>query len=102
MTFKTKKAARDAGLKTKSEWMKRDYKTGRSQMIPVRQAKPVIVKNEEFFSFDNCEEIISRTEGKKRGLVLRDGVVHVRIAHADFGKSVEYKLYRRSDFRLTQ
>lgn len=103
MIFPTKNAARESGLKTFSEWMQRDYKTNRAPLIPVRDAKPLVVKNEEFYSIYQCEDLYSVTAAKQVGLKLRKDAEHMLIAHRLInGIAIKYPMYRESDFEPTR
>lgn len=100
MHFQTKKAAREAGWKTEAEWMRRDYKTGRRQMIPKRDATPIIVKGEEFYSIHDCEKLCCITLARRSGLVPTDDAEPEMYAYSYSHEACfHYPLYRESDFR---
>ena len=88
VNFRTKKAAREAGMSTLKEsrqWL----------LFPKDSAAGMVVKGETFYAGDECEEILSKTEGQRRGLRLRDGstpVCEVRNWHNS------YEAFRVSDF----
>ncbi|MGD0517317.1 MAG: hypothetical protein ABSA26_07250 [Thermoguttaceae bacterium] len=91
MIPKTKQAAREA-----------DYLTVHAALswclVPRLDAKPTIVKGEEFFRLDQCEEIISYTEAKHRRLRIPLDAKPITTLHARIcGKSVFYAVYRVSD-----
>ena len=97
--FQTKKAAREAGLRTYNEWIRRRYRGDhRHPVVPRRDAVPVDVKDEEFFAFSDCEALVSRSEAGRRDLAVPkdvEAVTDVRTMR-DFGY-VCYELFRVSD-----
>ena len=60
---KTKKAAKQLGLRISMGWL------GRS-LAPRRAELPVHVKGDEFYSEQQCERLMSRTEGRRHRLKL--------------------------------
>lgn len=87
--FKTKKAARAAGLKLFSEWIVQPY------LVPRCGEVPYVVKGDEFFSKEQCEELLAQTAAGKRGLKLK---TCARPITSKRGRSMQYKVYRLSDF----
>ena len=97
--FDTLKAARDAGLHTFDEWVRRTPRSGepaRNGIIPRRDAMPVIVKGQAFFGPDQCEELVCKTEAKRRKLLIPIGTESIP-KMLQFGYIV--KCYRISDCR---
>jgi len=99
--LKTKKAARDAGLRTHVEWLKSEHNhqgTYRWPMVPSRNAVPQIIKGEEFYTRDDCEELVSRTEARRRGLVVPEGTAPVtQLYTRQHNVSQQYDVFRISD-----
>ncbi len=88
--FRTKKAAREAGYRTAKNWQ-----SGWPRLTPRRDAQPVVVKGEAFFSEADCEEILSKTAAIKRGLKIKPDAVAVKTCYSsDYGR---YDVYRISD-----
>ena len=53
-----------------------------------------------FFALDQMEELVSKTEAKRRNWIIPAGAQPVKILHAKVGggaKSVWYDVYRASD-----
>lgn len=98
VTFKTQKAAREAGLQTAKEWLTEERLAGaggpRKSKIPCRNAKPTRVKGREFFSVEQCEEVVTPQEAKRRKLCIRREAESVRQFH---GRYEDYPGYRISD-----
>lgn len=95
--FKTKKAAREAGYHPASYW--RVNRDG-VRRCPKRNAVPVRVKGEAFFSESQCEEMFSETAGNRRGLKLLENAEPVDTIgwSPEGGGSVTFDIYRFSDF----
>ena len=92
--FTTKKAARQGGYFNAVEWRSRS----RGQRIPKRDAVGINVKREAFFSKDQCEELVSKPEAKRRGLGIRKGAIAADTRQVSiFGNVVSYELFRLSD-----
>ena len=89
----TKKAAKEAGLKTQRQLASK-------YLAPRRDESPIIVKGEEYFSNDQSEPLISRTNGKRKGLRIPNGV---EPAHRAYGQNVgHFDVFRESDFEPMQ
>lgn len=71
--FKTKKAAKEAGYRTGEQWQSFHH----GCKTPKRGATPVLVKGEEFYREQDCEEMLSATAAKKRGMRVRKNAVAV-------------------------
>lgn len=100
MHFQTHEAAREAGLKTKAEWMRLDKKNGKRQMVPKRDVTPVIVDGVQFYSLTDCEELLSPQYAERCGLILTEKAEHVGFRFNQIGgKTGKLLLYRESDFR---
>lgn len=101
--FKTKKAAREAGFQNTTDWRKlrRNAKlyTVPFALEPRRDAEPTMVKGEAFYTMEQCEQLISRTAGRRRGLRLKPGAEPVTERGCHFGTAVWFDLYRLSDFQ---
>ena len=96
-TYKTHKAAREAGLRTAEEWLVEERLSNektRKAVIPCLKAKGLLVKGKAFFSADQCEEVISAKAAKERGLSVRAEAEPVRSFHGRFG---DYSGFRISD-----
>ena len=97
--FKTKKAARQAGLRTKEDWLKREKSPDgkwRKPIIPRIDAMPVTVKGDSFYRPEDCEEVISETEAKRRRLKISNGaqpVTELYYRYCGYNP-----VYRLSDF----
>lgn len=88
--FRTKKAARKAGYYTWREWM--TYK--RNLLVPRIDAKPVVVKGENFYFKDDCEELIFHTRANELGLRIRANATPATTLPSRYGP---YDLFRISD-----
>ncbi len=101
VAFTTMKAARAAGLRTKDEWIRREKlpdRDWRDGVIPRRDAAPICVKGTEFFRIDQCEEIVSKPEAKRRGLIVPQDAALVKTLHTQyFGRHVAFPGFRLSD-----
>ena len=99
--FRTMKAARAAGLRTKDEWIRRERlpdRSWRDGVIPRRDTDPILVKGTEFFRLDQCEEIISRAEAKRRDLLVPQNAVPVKTFHTNyFIRHIAFPGFRLSD-----
>ena len=100
--FKTKKAAKAAGLRTQLKWSKRQQKADggyRPPVIPRKSAVPIVVKGEEFFRFEDCEELVSRPEARRRGLSVPRNAHPAGLARYPVRMTgvAEYDLFRLSD-----
>ena len=99
--FSTKKAARDAGLRTYEEWLKseRNYQGEyRRPMVPRRDGVPFVVKGSEFYAIEDCEVVISRTEAGRRGLVVPKDASRVTVRYTQcHGVGQHYEVFRISD-----
>jgi hypothetical protein len=97
--FKTKKAARNAGLRTEQEWLrmeKRTDKSWRRPLIPKRDAEPIGVKNMNYFSEADCEEVVSKREAARRGLSVPSNAESVSELYHRRSRT-PYAVYRLSD-----
>lgn len=86
--FTTKKAANDAGYRSKKKWFSAFY-------VPKHGAEPVVVKRTQFFHADQVEEVFSMSKGTREIGPLRPGSESV--GRKKF-RSVRYEVYRASDF----
>lgn len=87
----TKKQCMDLGMRTESLW----FRGGR---MPKRGAQGMIVKGETFFSEDETEELVSRTEAGRRGVRPASDPVGRKsgcVGHAL--KRMEWEVFRISD-----
>jgi hypothetical protein len=89
--IKTKKAAREAGLRTREEWLR-----GWPPTAVRLDATPVIVKGAEYFRDADCEELVSKAEAGRRGLLIADDAVPAKMIYSDKFKK-HYDVYRISD-----
>lgn len=99
-SFPTKKAAKEAGYLTRSDWARhRGHGSHPHPHAPRRDAQPVVVKDEEFFHFSDCEKLVSRTEAKRRGLVVPSDLEPVTYDLTPWGRSARksFPLFRPSD-----
>ena len=60
--------------------------------------KPIIVKDEEFFHEQDCEQVISVAEAKRRGLTLRADASPIATAAYKTERSEKHDVYRESEF----
>jgi hypothetical protein len=60
-TFKSKKAAREAGLRNKRELL-------RNWLAPREDAVPLLIKGEEFYAQADCERVLTETTAKRERL----------------------------------
>lgn len=91
MELKTYKAAKEAGLKTRKEWIAK-------YLIPKRDATPVVVKEREFFAEGSCEPLVSRTMAKRRRMKVDSGAKAAAKKYSDRpGASGYFDVYRLSD-----
>lgn len=101
MSITTKKAAREAGYRTREQWLcaERDFNgQPRRPMVPKHEAEPTIIKGAAFYAVDQCDELISKTEAKRRGRKVPDTVQPIKYQHTHaHGKSRWYPLYRLSN-----
>lgn len=88
--IRTKKKACELGLRTEDGWKKR-------RLMPRIGETPVIVKGAGYYAESQCEPLISKAEGDRRGLTLRNEAVPSHKAHTQ--KTGYFNLFRESDFR---
>ena len=88
MEIKTKKAAKQLGLRTFKGWLCISF-------APRRGEVPVRVKDDEFYREDQCEHLISRTKGRRRRLTL---TLEADPVGRLFGAYTHYEVFRESDF----
>ena len=86
--FATKKAAIDAGLRSRKRWYAKFF-------VPRVDEKPFVIKGEEFFAEHQLEEVYSISKGTREIGPLRPGTKPV--GKKKF-RSVKYVVYRESDF----
>ena len=86
--FATKKAAIDAGLRSRTRWFAKFF-------VPKRDEGPLIVKGEDFFTEYQVEEVYSISKGTREIGPLRPGAKPVGKKRF---RSVKYVVYRESDF----
>ena len=86
--FSTKKAAMDAGMRSRVRWFAKFF-------VPFVGESPTVVKGEEFFAEDQVEEVFSISKGTREIGPLRPGSKPV--GKKKF-RSVSYVVYRQSDF----
>lgn len=90
--FKSKAAARRAGYRTLKE-------LGNYSLVPTKNAQPVEIKGEQFYAPESTEPAISVTEGKRRKLKRKPGVLPAGTAGFSTGSGWKtYDLYRLQDF----
>lgn len=90
-TPKTKKACRQLGLKTASQWWT-------SNRVPQQAARGILVKGETFFAECETEEAISKTEADRRGLKpIGEPVGSKSGAVGGGAKHREWEVYRVSE-----
>lgn len=96
MMIETKKSAREAGYLAESDLEHKPLAAG-------RMAEPILVKGERFFHRSDCEELLSKTEAKRRRLSIPSTAEPVKTLHVKmrFG-SVWYDVYRVSDCTPTR
>ncbi len=93
--FKTKKAAREAGFRTHEDWLKTVNNGSPKTLVPRLDLTPIMVKDKAFFEELDCEEMVSRPEGKRRNLVIsKDAEI---AAYKQF-RHTRAPLYRLSDY----
>ena len=86
--FATKKAAIDAGLRSRKRWFAKFF-------VPRIGEEPLVIKGEEFFAEHQLEEVYSISKGTREIGPLRPGTEPV--GKKKF-RSVKYVVYRESDF----
>lgn len=94
-TYKTHKEAREAGLHTQEEWLARErLSTGqqRDSMIPRKGEAPIAVKGKAFFSIEQCEEVVTIAQAKRRGLCVLASAKPVRSFHSRYGESPGFRI----------
>lgn len=90
MVFTTKKAAGEAGYKTRERWFKQFR-------APMLGEIPVIVKGDEFFGFQQTEKLMSLSKGRKEIGELRADATPIGRKRLP-RRPVKYMVYRESDF----
>ena len=78
--------------------LQRESQLSHRPRAPRRDAEPTVVKGELYYHHSQCEDLISKTEAKRRHLAISSTAQPVRTLHANmqFG-SVRYNVYRISD-----
>jgi len=97
--IKTLKAAREAGLKTKDQWLK--YTERRDAEYPLYfcpqlDATPIEVKGKYFYSREDCELCVSKKEASRRDLSIPKDAEPVAERYSQ-QLGGHYDLYRLSD-----
>ena len=90
---RTKKAAREAGYASEQE-------LAFGKMIARRHAKPATIEGEKFYSRDQCETLLSRTDARRCGLTVPKYIQPARIITINLGYGrgkCEYEAFRESD-----
>lgn len=93
---RTKKQACEAGLQTAAYYMRQSV-----SRIPICGEQPEIVKGEKFFAVTQTERLLSKTAGKREGLILRDNAVPAKRYHFRKARN-HYYVYRESEFIPTR
>ncbi len=91
--FKTKKAARAAGYLSESDMRGKP-------VAPKQDAVPIVVKGETFYGREQCEQLVSRTAAKRRGLYVAENAEPVK-ENSQRG-SFLYGVFRLADCDETQ
>jgi hypothetical protein len=91
--MKTKKDARNAGLKTKKEWF-----IGFSPHVPTKKSNPIIVKGEKFFCDTDVEPCKSKTAWQKLGFIVNENATPAGYKYSFIdGARGPYPVYKKSD-----
>jgi len=88
-TPKTKKMAREIGLRTVKELFSKGY-------VPLVDASGYDVKGERFFAESDCEELISKTEASRRDLKVEPSAVPIGQKYYK-SRGIHYDVFRVSD-----
>ncbi len=89
--MRTIKQAQQEGLRTEVQWMK-SYRR-----CPKVGARSELIKGRAFFHKDETEELLSKAEGKRRGLKLKQNAEPVHQVYYRRAAGY-YDMYRASDF----
>ena len=84
--FRTKKAARQAGYLSE-----KDMQDG---LCPRLGAKPVVIKGEEFWTKEDCEPLLNKSDARRAGLRIPDGLKPLRWKSWRYGT---FGLWRKSE-----
>ena len=91
VTPETKKQCKERGFRTHDKWIHR-------RRIPLRDTVGIVVKGETYFREEETEEVVSKTEARRRGLKpVAEHVAEVSGQVGQGAKSMSWLVYRISD-----